>query len=84
MSWWTLFQRPTVSRHECSLIPIDTPTIKIRYHQLQDYAAFDKVEYTYKTSECPICGKRYTYDDPIKKSLGRISYQEVCDLKGKL
>lgn len=84
MSWWTLFQRPAVSRHECSPIPIDVLYIEIKYHQLQDYAAFEKVQYIYKTSECPICKNRYTYDDPVKKSLGTISYQEFYDLKGKL
>lgn len=78
-----LFWFPTYNRHDCS--PIKTKELtKFRYYHSENYAAYDKIQYTVDLAECPVCGKTYEYNQRDDRVIGRISYSEVSDLKGKL
>lgn len=81
MTWWI---KPAPAAHSCSPLPIDAVSVKFTYSDLQDKAGYLKRKLTYKLSECPVCGNRYTYDEPKIEEIGEISYSEGHDLKARL
>ena len=51
--------------HDCSPLPIEeVKDITERFHS-QDKARYDVRTVTYKMSQCPVCGKKYSYDKPL-------------------
>jgi hypothetical protein len=68
-------------RHQCSLMPLEEISIKYKLVPVEGKAGYHRIKISSKTSQCPICKNKYTYDSKQELLPEYISWDEVHKAK---